>query len=534
MLYPSVQEGFRQERCDYDAAKTSKFRRPRRGIRSDGSGADYHYRSEADFLKLLEYARDLDRNEPIVGRMLNLAADATVQHGIGVQAKTGNDDLNDALDVLWQDWCDDPLSCDSAEKMTFGQLQHLAFRQMLADGDIFALALKSGGLQHFEAHRIRSPYSTRENKNVVHGVRLNKFRAPVEYWVTKEDVNPNSLVPTKDAITAIPARDDTGLQIAFHLYDPKRFTQTRGVSALVPIFDLVGMAGDIRFAKLVQAQMVSVWAWFIKRGTGWEPPLNSDGSPAVGARETSTRSDGTTETIENVQPGMIYRGDPGEELQAFSPATPNPEYFQQMREVHMLAMAVLGLPYMLVMLDASDTNFSGWRGAYDTAKLGWRRNQTNLITRYVAPIRRWKVQQWLDEDPALARLAARRKVRPYACKYNRPSYPYINPLQDATTDVMRLANLLTSPPRHFGDQGEDAYEIAKETIDFWGDQIAEAAARAKKINTDLDLEGPDRISWRDLLPKPNAQGLTVSMAANLSESAQQAPQQPAQEQRRGK
>jgi hypothetical protein len=60
-------EAFEGLRSDYDAAKQTRFKRKRTGIVPTGSGADYHYRSEAAYFGMVETARDLCRNHCLVG-----------------------------------------------------------------------------------------------------------------------------------------------------------------------------------------------------------------------------------------------------------------------------------------------------------------------------------------------------------------------------------------------------------------------------------------------------------------------------------
>jgi len=518
-----MQQRFQEERADYDAAKQNRLRRVRTGIASGGSHADYHYRREGDFLKILEVARDVDRNNAVATRMFDLSADATVQDGIHAKAATGNTDFDEATDAKFEAWANDPKQCDAQGEQTFGQMQLHAFRQMQVDGDIVALLSDEGRLQHIEAHRIRTPKSSRR-KNVVHGVEINGLRKRTRFWITNDDVEPSATVNTWDEVHPLEAYDDAGRRRVVHLYNRKRFSQTRGVSAAGPIFNLLDFADDIHYAKLVQAQMVSCWGLWIERTESW----TGDDGPQMGEQTRTTRADGSTETIEGMGPGMLWRGARGEVPHAIDAKIPNPEYFPFMKMTHTMMMAALGLPYMLVFLDASDTNFSGWRGAYDIAKMGWRRNQRSLIVDYVDPVRRWKIAQWIAEDPIYARLAARRSIVDHnRCTWHRPTYPYIQPAQDATTDILMLANMLTSPQRHYASKGEDAYEVAKETIEFRGFNIEAAANEAGRINAACGLSGAAAVSWRDLFPLPSAQGLNISLNATPEASAKKPQQDPA-------
>jgi len=76
---PTLAETFDEIRADYAAAKSSRFRRHRSGVPTSGAHADYHYRSESDYLRLMEWARDFDRNDVLVGSLLDRCCHNTVQ-----------------------------------------------------------------------------------------------------------------------------------------------------------------------------------------------------------------------------------------------------------------------------------------------------------------------------------------------------------------------------------------------------------------------------------------------------------------------
>ncbi|MBL9084200.1 MAG: phage portal protein [Planctomycetales bacterium] len=494
-------------RQDWDAAKQSRFRRVR-NVPAAGAHADYHYRSEASFLRVMEYARDMERNDPIVGWLLALAANVTLLDGIEVQAATGNAELDKALQAEWDAWCLDPDRCDAQGERDFYAMQKHAFRQMLCDGDVIAVLTNEGTLQHFEAHRVRTPTNT--SRKVVHGVLLDDKRRRLEYWVTKEDVGLQSAIKAVSDVVAYPTRDEFGDRQVVHLYNAHRFSQTRGVSALAPVFDLIGMADDIQFAKLVQQQLVSAFGVFIERTSEF---TGNDGSQQLGEQQQNTRRDGSTETIENLSPGTILRGAIGEKLSGFSPNIPNQEFFTQFEMTLRLIGLNVGLPLMCVLLDGSQTNFSGWRGAFDVAKFGWKTNQDQIITQYITPIYRWFVRSQIDRNKKISQLVEQVTTDggdPTVHVCHRPIWPYVQPLQDATTDVLKLANVLVSPQEHYLAQNKDPDRVMRETVTYNAAAIRAAQAAAAAINAEF----PDgaQVSWRDLWMRPTAQGLSVSMS----------------------
>ena len=120
LVNPTLAESFEQLRSDYSAAKSSRFRRRRTGVNSLGSGADWHVRNESDYLRMMEDARDMDRNDVVVGQVLDRATTNIIQDGFTLDPQTGDKDVNQHLKGQWEDWAGDPDQCDLAGENTFG------------------------------------------------------------------------------------------------------------------------------------------------------------------------------------------------------------------------------------------------------------------------------------------------------------------------------------------------------------------------------------------------------------------------------
>jgi len=345
----SVVEGFGAIRQDYNANRESRFRRRRTGVISSGSGADFHYKSQADYLRLIEQARDMDRNDSMVGSTIDRARDNIIQEGFKLDPQTGDEKLSKDLFDRWVDWSEDADQCDIMGEHDFYTMEQLIPREVSVDGDIFALPMKTGELQIMEAHRARTPQGTR--RNVVHGVLLNDVRKRLEYWFTKDDIDPRQQIKLVGEMSPIAARDSDGNRQVFHIYSPKRMTQTRGITALAPIFDVLGMFEDIQFAKLIQQQVVSCFAIFREREIDFKP--GNAGDDKRGAEETETLNDGESRVITGIAPGMEVQGKAGEKLHGFSPNVPNAEFFDHVKLILTQIGINLGLPLILVTLDAT-------------------------------------------------------------------------------------------------------------------------------------------------------------------------------------
>jgi lambda family phage portal protein len=497
---PNLPAAFEGMKSDYAAAKSSRFRRIRTGIAGMGSGADYHYRNETDHLRVMEYARDMDRNDAIIGHMLDTAALNIVQEGMWPDPQTGDNEADKILlDLFWQ-WGSDSLQCSIDGTKTWADQQELVLRSVDMDGDIFALPTDTGALQMVEAHRCRTPSGTK--RNVVLGVLLDDLRRRIEYWFTKDDIDPHLSLSKVGDIDPRPAFDGDGNPLVLHIFDPKRFSQTRGVSVLAPIFDTAGMFEDITFAKMVQQQVVSCFCYIRTR----ENSGDSAPDPRLGNQEVDTYSDAARKIIEQIAPGMEISGNPGESIEGFSPNVPNPGAMEHLRMMLTLMGLRLGLPLVLLLMDASETNFSGWRGAVDQARMGFRRRQRWLIDHFLAPVYRWKVRQWTAPgtgDKRLIELAAKLRASGgdiFAHTWTAPKWPYIEPFKDAQADALRVEKRQTSPRRQLAERGLDIDDIRSEIVADNKALILICKRAAEEINQEYPN---DPINWRTLLHVAN-------------------------------
>jgi len=500
-----------EARADYEIAKKSgRFRRNRRGVAGIGTSGDFHFRTEADWLYSIEYARDLDRNDSVAGMIVDRLIDNILQDvGCRPDPCTGDENADAFLKAKWKEWSQDEDQCDLAGEMTFAEQERAVLRGAIVDGDILPVTNAAGSLEIMEAHRCRTP--TNSKKNIVYGVELNENRRRLNYLFTNEEIDPRRALRKVSDTTSVAARDTDGFRQVFHVFDPSRVSQTRGMSAFRRVADTIGMHDDIEFAELVRHQIASCFAVFRKKAKA--SPL---GGAQYGPRSTETI--GTySRTLENIGPGMEIDGEPGEELTGFSPNTPGSDYLNHIQKVLKTVCANLGIPFQAVFLDPSQTNFSGWRGALDQARMGYRRIQTWLIRKFHRRVYLWKVRTWLAESPELQGWATQGGVDIFKHKWSRPSWEYIHPLQDAAADVTKVSSGITTHRKVHASRGDDFDDVIVEAV---GDnakwyRLCRDAARAINLEADDDSE---RVSWRELLALPLHDGLKLTLNADVSQT----------------
>jgi lambda family phage portal protein len=489
---------FDKIRADYDMSRENRFIRRRTGVNPQGTGPNYHYRTEDKYYADIEQARDMDRNDGLVGTLVDRRVDNIVQSGFVQHPATGDKGLDLELYNRWESFSNDPDQCDVAGELTWKEMERQACRSESIDGDIVVLGTEDGSFQLVEAHSIKTKSRI---ENTFLGITTDRYGKRIQYHIL-EELNEFGL---KGESRPVDVRDSEGLRQVFHVYNPKRVRQNRGVTQLAPVFAYSGMLEDINFAKLVQQQVVSCFAIFRKIAAG-SPSLPSvDGM--FGDASTQPTGSGVRQ-LEGIQPGMMIDGVPGEELQGFSPSVPNAEYFDQVKLILQIIGVNFGLPLCLVLMDGSETNFSGWRGAVDEARKGFIADQLNLVRRLHSPAWRWWVSRLLESEPAMRRASKRSGVDIFGHVWNLPTWSYIEPVADAEGDATQLRNALTSPRRMHAARGKDWETIAEEIIDDNVYAIERANKAAAKINAGNPLAP---VTWRDLIPLAMPAGTTMAM-----------------------
>lgn len=472
----SIVQSFSGMKQEYAGMNESRFRRRRPGVTSVGAGADYHVWNEAAFNRMREYVRAMDRDDFLIGPLTDRAIENQHQGGFVLEVETGDKGLDEELAADWAAWTSDATQCDAEGTRDFCELERLVGRSEYVDGDIFALPTEDGALQLVEAHRCRTPSNSK--KNIVHGVELDEQRRRVRYFFTKEDLSAMTPLRLVSDTKQYAAFDEEGNRQVFHVLKPARISQTRGVTRFKAVVDIATMVEDTNFATLVKQQMAACLAW------SWEqtPGGAYGGDQRHGERAETEWADFTRKIEEGVSPGQMFRPPPGMKLNVHTPAIPSAEYHAHIKMLITFISVQLGMPLFLALLDASDTNFSSWRGAWDQTKLTFRTEQRRRAGQFHREVYRWRVRRKLADDPAMQKVARKRKVDVFGHRWNFPNWPYIQPLHDAQANAIRLTTGQISLPKLHAEIGSDFETFAQENVkanEFWMAQAIDAAERLK-------------------------------------------------------
>jgi capsid protein len=308
-----------------------------------------------------------------------------------------------------------------------------------------------------------------------------------------------------------------------HLFNGKRFSQSRGVPAMHAVLNTAGMHADLQFANLVRSQMAS-YVGFIH-----EIPVSAEDYEAP---ESEIEYDYETGEYRrkgvDLSPGSSYYPDyPGEKITPFSANLPNPEFFPHAKMLLTFIATSLDMPLILFLLDASETNFSSWRGAVDQFKIAAERFQQWHTSSFHKPVLRFKQRQWMREDSAMRRAFNSLGEDYFHHQWRFPKWHHVQPVEDVKAEVMELGNLLDSPRAVAARHNRDLDKIITETCEDRANAILCGIEKAQELNKHPYIkENPhETVTWREVMPLPlsdNAQMQLLTGDPKADEKAAEA------------
>jgi lambda family phage portal protein len=348
----------------YDAVK---YTRERKGP-SSLSGAE-DYRSNYDRVELMKRARDLAENVGLVRSILMKFASHTAAN-ISYQARTENPEVNTEVEAYWAEWWD---KCDLTTRHTGSTLMQVAMMSMLRDGDfLFVLVRDKDGnlkIQGIEADRLGDPFKVYTSLDLIGGIHIDRDTgSPTAY-----DIYNRSIGDFYTYQTTIPSSQ------AFHLFDPLRIDQYRGISAFhTAINDATDIYDIINFEKMA-AKNASSQAGIVKR--------NNNNASDLSSLTNDEDLNGNTIKLEAIESGKISYLEPGEDI-IFPDGPSRPSgAFAEFHKILLRNICLgLGIPYSFAV-DPSAMSGPTARLEMQQAGRTFRRYQKLLDDKVLRPIK---------------------------------------------------------------------------------------------------------------------------------------------------
>lgn len=436
-------------RFAYEAIDSSRTRRKRSGLGGTGDSQ----LSEAKLYKLREICREMCRNNPLIAGLLRSERDGLIGSGVKIHALTGDKAWNDRAEALWHDeMVLQP--CDVTGRYNFNQFLRMLFLSYRRDGDALAL-FTSRGLQGIEGEQLGSPTGrvSGERLTISNGVAYEKATSRVYgYYIGK---------PSRYGFIDNASYKRYHADEVYHMFDPDRFSQSRGEPVLTPAIKYIDYLEKYLDAELVAACVNAAFAMFISS----KDDIGAPGAYAEGLFPSGqTGTDEGSKRPEKITPGMILYGKDGEDAKGIGQVRPGSIFDPFVCRMLTFIGRPLCMPLMLITLDFAGATFMNARIAYQKTYESWTAQQDNIIKPFVSRVWRWKIGHWIAAG-LLSDVSDAMKHE-VGCK----RWPYVNPLQEANADKVQLENRTTDRRIICARQGLEYSDVAEQLKEESGDE----------------------------------------------------------------
>lgn len=382
----------------YDGA--SRTKRSMRNWFAFGGSAD------ADLLpalpELRNRSRDLARNNPLAGGAINTVVTNVIGTGLAPQPTIDAEvlGLTEEQAVAWQQQAArefslfaDTKECDVTLAQNFYEMQGLAFRSVLENGDAFALTPMIARhktpyrtrLQLIEGDRCCNPENKRDTDQLAGGIEMDDLGAPVAYHFLRK--HPGGFAPTDRKWDRREAfGSGTGRRNVLHLFERRRIGQTRGIPYLAPVIEPLRQLGTYTEAELRAAVISGMFTVFIKTEGGEALPVDGEDGP---------------EPEYKLGSGAVITGAPGDSVEVINPGRPNALFDPFVQSILRQVGVALELPFE-VLVKHYTSSYTAARAAVLDAWRFFKLRRWWLSVNFCQPV----YELVMDEAVANGRLAA--------------------------------------------------------------------------------------------------------------------------------
>ena len=403
--------------------------------------------------KLRDRARDLSRNSAVMTTFSNLLTTNVLGHcGLELESRVQNNNgvmnekLNDSIEDAWDEWS---ASASLDGRLSRVEMEWNGLEGTARDGEgLFRIwrvpALNKFGfaLEPLDPdlldERMNIPAGTNRNE-VRLGIEVDAYGRRVAYHVWDRPEGSISVASPRTR-NRIPARD------IIHIYDPKRASQTRGITWYAPVMYDVRMLDGYIEAELVAARTAAAkMGWFVRKRDE-DGPLSED-------------EQGNFQTEAN--PGEFAFAPDGYELQDWSPNHPNSAFPDFVKAALRRIASGLGVSYNSLANDLEGVNYSSLKSGLSGERENWKRRQSwwrNQFCLRVYP--EWMAQAMLMN--AIKNVDARDPRKYLNMRFNARGWASPDPLKDMQAAVLGIQNTLTSRTRTLMEEGVEWEDVLEE------------------------------------------------------------------------
>lgn len=422
--------------------------RTRKGLVRSLTGTGDTHLTEQALSDLRETARDASRNDPVVKGLMESYAEGIVGTEVPIQARSSDADWNEAREASWKErMVDRP--CELSGRFSFPHVVFLAILSYARDGDFFVI-FRDEGVQLVEGERCGSPRGLQmggELFDVANGVAYDRTtQRVIGYYVGKPNkwgyIEPASYTKyTADQVQQV--------------FDPDRISYSRGEPLLTPSVQWFDKFGRYADAELVTSCVQACQGFFVSK----ETPESLLPAPATLKASSEVNTEDQMKRFV-MSPGMVWEGQPGEDVKAIGATRPTTVFGEFMNKVLTIAGRSAGMPLMLITQDLSGATFMNARIAAQMAQERWRKVQAFVVTPLASRWYLWQTERDIGTDKELQPAPKDWRKHEVMCR----RWPYVDPEKESKADEIDLRNGTTSRTFICARSGRDYGDVVREQV----------------------------------------------------------------------
>lgn len=369
--------------------------------------------------------------------------------------------------------------CDITRTMTFYEMQNLAFKSVLLNGDALVM-LPMRRIKNFpydlrvsliEGDRLQNPPFRNYNEMIDGGVEFDIDGKPVAYHIANRHPYSEIIGQPTLKYTRIPAFGSlTGRRNILHLLPMERIGQHRGVPFLAPVIETLKQLGRYSDAELMAAVIGGIFAIFFEHGVDGDDNFDLLGAEEyasnLGIKEYEQQDrDEWRERVRDIgvndMYGMLADLPNGTRATSVSPSRPNSAFDAFVTSLVRQIGSALGIPSEVLFLNFTNS-YSASRGALLEAWKLFRYWREWWVTNFCQPI----YEEWLCEAVLKGRVIAPkffddirfRKAYAWA-DWTGPSQGQLDPVKEVKAAVLRVENGFSTRQRETAELTGGDWEL---------------------------------------------------------------------------
>ena len=412
-----------------------------------------------DLPTLRARCRALERDDSLGSGVIRTRVRQVVGSGLRPQATTDRE-ASSALEEVWTERSGALFPAEG--HLGFAAAQRVIYSRLIVDGEVFVARAKTSDeepvwFEIVEADRVDTPLDAlpedREGR-IVNGVEKDRYGRCVAYWVARQ--HPGETVHLKTtgkpwtpvALSRASYRRVPADAIRHLRYRVSRPGQTRGVPLMHACLQDFHDLDLLTLALLKKAQVAACLSLFIKSEQG------------VADLFEVTAEDYGYQLDQAIEPGMIFKLYPGEEVQSVIPGFAVPDVEPVQKGIAKRIGAACEMSPEAVLHDWGGASYSAARSVQIEDNRSYDTDRADLAE---------QVLDWIWSEVLVdARLLGDRRVSQAvdtrAVRWVGDARPWVDPDSDGRATMSRMALRLTCRRDEAAALGKDWEELLEQQL----------------------------------------------------------------------